>query len=278
MIGQETRLVVTARVRGGSRLEASGIEAVPEDPSIETLVSMAHGAKAPLVVVGGEPTLRPDLPELMAALNRTLTLECDGLALTREGALKPLVDAGLGRVRFALHAARPEAHDWLVGRKGAARAVVRAIGRSKAAGLGVEVVALVTRPTLALVAELVDVAASLGVDAIWLRRFSEGGVLDDERAPLAPRLGFMEPHLRDAAKRADRAGIDLALEDFPACVAPKIARHRLLPGSITWLIPPRAQWRTEEPMTTGCKTYPGLPTCAGLSCAYVDRFGKDAPE
>ena len=69
---------------------------------------------------------------LVAAITRPL-----GAYLFRvfEGAAQPLRAAGLDRVRVCLHAARADAHDWLVSRPGAARLAVRAVGRLTALGI-----------------------------------------------------------------------------------------------------------------------------------------------
>ena len=94
------------------------------DPPVAALGALAADAPlGPLWLVGGEPTLRGDLPALVLALSRAhagpLGVATDGLALASAERLQMLRKAGLTHVRIALHTARPDAHDWLVGRDGA---------------------------------------------------------------------------------------------------------------------------------------------------------------
>ncbi len=123
----------TARLRGGPRLDDPELDPVPDDPSLSALAALGGSARR-TVIAGGEPTLRADLPEVLAALPGA-TLRTDGLALVSPRALRPLEDAGLAGVRVLLHAPEPAAHDWLVGIESAAKRAVRALQVAAEAGL-----------------------------------------------------------------------------------------------------------------------------------------------
>jgi len=106
------------------------------------------GAKK-LRITGGEPLLRPNLPELIANLG-----ECDGIediALTTNGLLlrrfaRPLADAGLGRITVSLDALDDETVGTMNGRGVPARHVLAGIEAAQAAGLGrIKVNAVVQR-------------------------------------------------------------------------------------------------------------------------------------
>ena len=154
----EHRMIVTGRWRGTGKLERPRLDPPPPDPAIAELVEIGRAlpAGAALWLTGGEPTLRADLPALIAALSQCgvrVGLCSDGLALPVAGALAPLLASGLSSVRLGLHAARGDAHDWLVGRPGAARRVRKAVGSWRAAGLAVALGASSTRPTAGYLAE-----------------------------------------------------------------------------------------------------------------------------
>ncbi|HJN72451.1 MAG TPA: hypothetical protein QGF58_00840 [Myxococcota bacterium] len=155
-------------------------------PPLEALVQLAD--EDDVVLGGGEPTLRPDLPRLLAAIP-TARLHTDGLAFA-EG----LQGLELQRVRIDFHCARQDAHDWLVGQKGAARSAVRAIRTCLEAGLDVEVEVLLTRPTLPHIEETLAVLESLGVQQTRLRPIERRGPAAEHYLALAPPLtGLRRP-------------------------------------------------------------------------------------
>ena len=79
-------------------------------------------AKAPTVsFTGGEPTLRPDLPELVAyARSRGLrvNLITNGILCAGDGYVAALREAGLHSAQVSLEAADPDVHNRIVGNAG----------------------------------------------------------------------------------------------------------------------------------------------------------------
>lgn len=75
-----------------------------------------------IVFTGGEPTLRPDLPELIAHAERNgqiTGINTNGRRLKDPEFLQSLVDAGLDHVQITLESHDPAVHDAMVGAKGA---------------------------------------------------------------------------------------------------------------------------------------------------------------
>lgn len=159
-------------------------------PELDALVALADDDD--IVLGGGEPTLRGDLPALLAALPNA-RLHTDGLAFA-EG----LRGLPLGRIRIDFHCARQDAHDWLVGKTGAARSAVRAIRSCLEAGLDVEVEVLLTRPTLPHLGETLDVLHRLGVRRARIRRIERRGPAAEDYIALSPRLARMRLPIEEA--------------------------------------------------------------------------------
>lgn len=268
--------MVTSRGRGAGRLDQ---EELPEllDPSAEALTARIGGPER-MILVGGEPTLRIDLPEVVATV-ADLTpplLRTDGLGLTSPEVIRPLVRAGLAGVRIPLHCGRRDAHDWLVERPGAARAVVRAIRACVGLGLRVEVEITATRPTVAHLAETVALVARLGVAAVRIRRLLRRGPAAGAYVALSPRLGLITPHLEAAVAVG---GVDVELEGFPRCAAGE-ARDRLRPTDASRLVAVDAPgWSavtaklSPPPAVVRCGICPGPPACPGLCAGHLDLFG-----
>lgn len=103
---------------------------------------------AKIRLTGGEPLLRPDLPELVRRLRALdpgldLALTTNGLRL---GALtKQLKDAGLNRVNVSLDAVEPAVATRMAGRPVEPQRIVQAIESTRAWGLGVKVNAVIKR-------------------------------------------------------------------------------------------------------------------------------------
>jgi radical SAM protein with 4Fe4S-binding SPASM domain len=126
---------------------ASAPERGTEVPEMTTeqvkgiLDAIVDDARVPTVsFTGGEPTLRPDLADLIAyAKSRRLrtNLITNGLRCGANGYAEKLAAAGLDSVQVSLEAANPEVHDAIVGRPGAWQRTVQGIRNLKAAGIHV---------------------------------------------------------------------------------------------------------------------------------------------
>ncbi len=220
------------------------------DPDLRALVARAPEGR--LTLGGGEPTLRADLPQLIAALGpRDLGMVTDGLALSR--GLGPLPEAGLGRVRIELHSARPAAHDWLMGSPGVFKRAVAAFRVVSRSGLALEAETVLTRPTRPHVAETVELVARLGARALVLRRLEARGPAKAQLAALAPDLELLTPDLERAHAVARRLGLQLRIEGIPRC---------LLGGA-------RAAWAPREPLNAPDHWTHG-PGCDGCDCDGLD--------
>jgi len=293
----ETRLLITDRTRGGpdpqrdresgrgARLDGVADGSLP-DPPLDTLAALAAGAPAgPLWLTGGEPTLRPDLPRVIAAVRAAreddapLGLVTDGLALAHPGRLKALRGAGIDRLRVLVHSLRPDAHDWLVGLNGAWRTAVRTLELCRDAGLTTEIEATITRPTAPYLAELVALAERVGAGAVHLRALRPRGRAAAEEIALTPRYALLEPALVEARHLGADRDVAVHVHGVPRCAAGS-AGHAVVPGSrLRWLAADGDGWAARlhalgpAPSAGGCGRCPGAEGCDGAPARYVARFG-----
>lgn len=83
-----------------------------------------------IVFTGGEPTLRSDLPELIAhaqAMGQITGLNTNGRRLANKEYIHKLVDAGLDHVQITIESHEPAIHDEMVNKHGAWRQTVSGI-------------------------------------------------------------------------------------------------------------------------------------------------------
>jgi MoaA/NifB/PqqE/SkfB family radical SAM enzyme len=132
-------LSVTDRCPNACR-RCSNLPCSEGDPPLEALIplieKLRQAGTVSIALTGGEPMLRPDLPEIIAACapDISVTLFTTGFGID-EAAARRLRGAGLELAFISLDHARPEPHDRQRGRAGAHRQAVQAIRACRAAGL-----------------------------------------------------------------------------------------------------------------------------------------------
>ena len=263
----ETILVASIRARDIGQLDCRWTSS-GKMPTLDAVIGSAADHTGPLVIGGGEPTLRPDLPALIGHFGSRATLATDGLALHRADAVRTLTRQGLARVRIGIHSSRADAHDWLVGIPGAHRRLRAAVQTLRDLGVEVEAETVLTRPTAPYLEELVAFVLKLGIRDLHFRPIRQLSPSDVRFGATAPRFSLMQPSLDAAVRLGLRQGASIRLTDLPHCAIPDF--QDLYSPAPTWRIPagievPVAPSREEH----GC---PGC-TCHGAPTDYVSLFG-----
>lgn len=148
-----------------------------------------------IIFTGGEPTLREDLPELIAhaeANGQITGLNTNARRLSDERFVNRLAEAGLDHVQITLESSRPEVHDEMVRAKGAFQQTVKGIRNVLASPLYVMTNTTMLRTNVHAIPETLDFLAELGVPTVGLnaliysgRGASVGtGLSEAELAPL----------------------------------------------------------------------------------------------
>ncbi len=150
---------------------ASSPDRGPKVPEMTTaqvkriLDIIVDDARVPTVsFTGGEPTLRPDLPELIAyAKSRRLrtNLITNGLRCGANSYVEKLAAAGLDSAQVSLEGATPDIHDAIVGHPGAWRRTVQGIRNLKTAGIHVHTNTTINRLNRDHLLALVDFLAEM---------------------------------------------------------------------------------------------------------------------
>ncbi|MEZ4449415.1 MAG: radical SAM protein [Nannocystaceae bacterium] len=243
-----------------------------EDPAIagsaalRARIDAAAGAEA-LILTGGEPTLRRDLPAIVAYARRRgprVVLETHAARLDA-AAIDALARAGLSIVRVHLPGLGDDA-DAITGDVGGSARTQAAIRAMHAAGIAVEANLPVSRETLATIAALPPAiaAAGLPVQALWARI-----VVDAPSSGSCPSLEELRDTLTSLAEAARAASIPLRLAPqalLPACVFPQ-------PGRIAHLyaLSPGGRERDDHRRLPGCERCVVVDRCPGFPRAILAR-------
>ena len=263
-----TRCNLHCRHCGSDCKDCSGEKDMPFEDFLRAFDTIPAAERAPhftVVITGGEPTLRPDLPEIGKMLRKRGV----GWGMVSNGWLydeemhRRLMSAGMGALTISLDGLRDD-HDWMRGRAGSYERALNAIAiAARQPRLNFDVVTCVNQRNLAHLQEIHDTLASLGVKQ-W-RIFTIipiGRALDDVELHLSNEqfvslmnfiadkrktrptpmnvtfscegyLGHYECKVRQTPYFC-HAGINIAsvLIDGTICACPNIDRKRFAQGNI----------------------------------------------
>jgi len=182
-----------------------------------------------VVLTGGEPTMRKDLPEVVAEARRlgyqTVQLQTNGRALCHLPLLESLVAAGLTEVAPALHGPNPEVHDGLTRAPNSFRQTVRGIRHARALGLPVVLNSVVVQANLQYLPKMAHLFCGLDVSSFQFAFVHALGSAADGVDDVMPTFSRAAPLLRRALRIGRAEGIPCWTEGVPLCVLGAFATH-----------------------------------------------------
>jgi molybdenum cofactor biosynthesis enzyme MoaA len=143
-------------------------------PSIEELCFDLERAQflgaQEVILGGGEPTMRPDLPSIVTAIKNTgfhrVTLLTNAHGLASAKRVQALSQAGVDAIAVDMLAHEATLHDDLTRMKGAWKLMVLGMNRARQAGWSIDVHIPVLRANLSTLAETVQLAFRLGAKTV----------------------------------------------------------------------------------------------------------------
>lgn len=280
---------------------AAGAE-VPRELSLDEIGTIvervaALGRKVENVTLtGGEPTLRADLPDIIALYRRRVpsarvNMATNGLRLDGELA-RSLAGAGAATVQITMLGPSPELHDRLVGRPGAFDRTLRAVNEAKLAGMAVAVFFVALRDNCEQLGATACLALAVGADAVVFNRVNPGGrglQGFEARTPLPGQLAAAMQQAREL-KLGARLSFGTALPPLEA-ESPMVWRGCPVGTKDAYpAIGPDGRLRAcnHDPVSVGslleasfeallprCRAYEPAEECAG--CAQVRRCHGGCP-
>lgn len=131
-----------------------------------------------IVFTGGEPSLRDDLPELIAhaeANGQITGMNTNARRLSDPKFVKALVDAGLDHVQITVESHDPEIHDHMVGKRGAWKQTIAGLRNVLDTPLYVMTNTTMLQENSPYLAETLDFLAAEGVPTIGLNALIYSG-------------------------------------------------------------------------------------------------------
>jgi len=183
-------------------------------------------------LTGGEPTLAPELPEVVAhgkALGLHVNLISNGIRLGDELVAR-LADGGLDSAQLSLEGPDADRHDALVGRPGAFDRLWAGLERLRAADVRVHTNTTVSPGNLDAIGAIVDLVAERGLDRLTMNLVIPCGAAAGEREAMVP-YSEVGPHLLAARHRAEDRGLRFIwYSPLPLCLVNTAAEGLGSPG------------------------------------------------
>lgn len=236
-----------------------------------------------VVFTGGEPTIRPDLIELItraAALGfPRIEVQTNGHRLADLSYLRGLVDAGVTSVLLSLHGSAPTTHDAIVGVPGSFDLVTQALRNLVDEGAPTAVNYVVCRQNIAECDAFVRLVDAIDEDTPIRLSFPivEGAAWTNAASLVTSLPAFAEVVAGARAIRAGRGRIEAA--NVPPCVAAAagtppaytVAQRRtvLLASPFYRGLHDRGEVLAKVSSCDGCDA---AGDCDGLQLPYLMRF------
>jgi radical SAM protein with 4Fe4S-binding SPASM domain len=197
-----------------------------DDEVCRVLDVIRHDAHCPSVsFTGGEPTLRPGLPRLVAhakGLGLKVNLISNGQRLDA-ARVDALAEAGLDSVQLSLEGPTAAVHDELVARPGAFDRLWGAVGRLRERGLRVHTNTTLNRRNLPHAPAIVDLVADRGLERLTMNLVIPCGSAGGER-DLTVLYSEIGPHVLGLRDRAEARGVQLIwYSPLPLCLLNTVA-------------------------------------------------------
>ncbi len=199
------------------------------------LAARDGGCRA-VVLSGGEPTIREDLPTLFRFIRRAglgLGLVSNGRRLAEPALRAELLDHGLEYVQISLHGSRPEVHDGLCRVRSFDQAVAAIAGLAEVTGVELGVTTVACRPnlgdleaTVALVSHLLAGRAEPGTGArpprhrLALLEPKGLAAADRDLWPPLPEAAAAISRALEVGRRLDGGAVRRGYDGLPLCLAP----------------------------------------------------------
>ncbi|HXI28171.1 MAG TPA: radical SAM protein [Vicinamibacterales bacterium] len=138
--------------------------------ALDLIDDIARVAKPVMVLSGGEPLFRPDLfdiGEYGVESGFRMALATNGTLVTERVAAR-IADAGFSRVAISLDGALADTHDRFRGLPGSHALALRGLRNLRDEGVSIQINSTIARHNVAELPHLLDLALSIGADALHL--------------------------------------------------------------------------------------------------------------
>ena len=173
-----------------------------------------------IALTGGEPTIRPDILEIVEYANslgfKGIELQTNGRMLSRPGFARKLEQAGVTDIYLSIHSNRPEVQNFITRTKSFDE-VVAGIRNVLKTGIRLQTNTVISSFNYRHLDELVEFLVSLGVKEIELDFLRPLGNAWKFRNVVVPKKEDVAPYIEKALETGEKHGVMMFLDDYPVC-------------------------------------------------------------
>jgi len=246
-------------------------------------------------LLGGEPTLRPDLGKI-ASFARKVGYPCvkvctNGAKLAKKDFVRHLADSGVNMFDISLHGARARIHDQLVGAKGAFSKVMKAMENVRSLGQELGTNQVVNKLNYETFPEFFEMAVmKMGINYFNVIFGHYRGTMASHRDRLKVRVSTTAPFIRAGLDVFRREGLPVfsrIVVNYTPCVLPgcqhlmadwELAAERqreplfVLDGSRRDMGDMKDEQNVKAP---ACRKCVFMDRCRGFDREYFELFGAE---
>ncbi|MFH1510419.1 MAG: radical SAM protein [Candidatus Woesearchaeota archaeon] len=177
---------------------------------------------------GGEPTLRPDLPELVSyakSLSAEVKLQTNGSLLYDKKIASQLVDAGVTRALVSIHSHKDEINDFITNTPGSLQKSLSGIQNLLELGVDIHLAYVITNQNIELTDFVRFVKSRFPVINFFLFFLPYPLARGWRNRQYVPRLGDIEKNLSELYGYCKSKGIGFSTRGIPLCYMAGFENH-----------------------------------------------------
>jgi cyclic pyranopterin phosphate synthase len=182
-----------------------------------------------VVITGGEPTIRPDIFDIIRYANflgfKPIELQTNGRMFSYEPFTRKMIGIATVLYVVAIHSHRPEVHDYLTRSPKSWDQTVQGIRNLKKYGQNVTAMTVVTKPNYKHLTSIVEFLASLNVNQIQLAIAHPWGNARKYFDEIVPSLSSIKDYIHKSIDLANKLCIKLVVEAYPFCFMRGYEKH-----------------------------------------------------
>lgn len=239
-----------------------------------------------VVLTGGEPTIRPDILELVGYAKsigfKVIQIQTNGRLFAYRSFCEQMIGAGATEFSPALHGHTAGLHDYLTGSPGSFSQTTKGIRNLKSLGQKIITNTVITKSNYRHLPQIADLLVSLAVDQFQFAFVHALGSAGENFDSIVPRMELVEPFVKKGLDIGIKAGKTVMAEAIPYCLMrgyEKYAAERIIPDSkiydynkiiddFTWAR--RYEGKSKGPLCDQCKKN---KICEGPWKEYPKKFG-----
>lgn len=175
-----------------------------------------------LVLSGGEPTIHPQLIELISKAKeigyQSIEMKSNGIKLKDRGFVKELVSAGLDNFCLSIQGPSAGIHDSVVGVPGAFDSIIKGSQYVKEFNMRILTPTCIQKANYQLLTDTVKLFKDIGSDHSTLTFVEPNGSAREYFEKIVPTYDAVVPYLKEAIKFLEDENMNWNIHGFPMCM------------------------------------------------------------